>query len=69
MNADVVLPSFDAASAEVFEIINRPDPDIRIDMMIDGLKRFRYEFKGKVWLEVMLIKDVNINIILFPVIA
>lgn len=58
-HADVVLPSLDAATPEIFERINRPAPGIKIEEIISGLKKFRSEFGGEIWLEVMLVKDVN----------
>jgi len=58
-NADVVLPSLDAASDKYFRAINRPDPDLRIDKIIQGLKDFRKEFSGEIRLEVMLVKGIN----------
>jgi len=59
MLADVVLPSLDAVSEDIFRYINRPHSFIEIDTIIRGLKSFRNEYQGKIWLEVMLIKDVN----------
>lgn len=57
--ADLVLPSLDAATQEVFERINRPDPDLDIGSIIDGLIAFSQEFKGKIWLEVFLLPGYN----------
>jgi wyosine [tRNA(Phe)-imidazoG37] synthetase (radical SAM superfamily) len=57
--ADIVLPSLDAVSQEVFERINRPHPSLGIDTVIEGLKAFRKEFKGQIWLEIMLINNIN----------
>jgi wyosine [tRNA(Phe)-imidazoG37] synthetase (radical SAM superfamily) len=57
--ADVVLPSLDAATQETFNMINRPAADLKIGEIIEGLKSFRKEFKGEIWLEVMLVKGVN----------
>ena len=57
--ADVVLPSLDAASQEAFFAINRPAPGLFADKMIQGLKDFRREFSGEIWLEVMLVKSIN----------
>jgi wyosine [tRNA(Phe)-imidazoG37] synthetase (radical SAM superfamily) len=59
MEADMVLPSLDAVSKDVLELINRPHPSVEIDAVIEGLKAFRQEFKGQIWLEIMLIKSVN----------
>jgi wyosine [tRNA(Phe)-imidazoG37] synthetase (radical SAM superfamily) len=57
--ADVVLPSLDAASTKAFRAINRPAAGLRVDEIIQGLKDFRREFRGEIWLEVMLVKGVN----------
>jgi wyosine [tRNA(Phe)-imidazoG37] synthetase (radical SAM superfamily) len=59
MAADIVLPSLDAATQEVFEKIDRPHPQLRIDTIIEGLKQFRTEYKGQIWLEIMLAKGYN----------
>ena len=57
--ADVVLPSLDAASQESFSAINRPAEGLFADKMIQGLKDFRREFSGEIWLEVMLVRGIN----------
>lgn len=59
MSADVVLPSLDAVSEDIFRYVNRPHSFLEIDSIIRGLKLFRSEYGGKIWLEIMLIKDVN----------
>jgi len=53
--ADVVVPSLDAATQRVFEKINRPHPSLKIEKIIDGMVKFRKEFKGQIWLEIMLV--------------
>lgn len=57
--SDLVIPSLDAATQEIFVKINRPHPSIKIKKIIEGLKEFRHEFKGTIWLEIMLVKGVN----------
>jgi wyosine [tRNA(Phe)-imidazoG37] synthetase (radical SAM superfamily) len=59
LQADLVVPSLDAATQEVFERINRPHPSLKIQNIIEGLKKFRQEFKGSIWLEILLVKGVN----------
>jgi wyosine [tRNA(Phe)-imidazoG37] synthetase (radical SAM superfamily) len=59
LKADVVLPSLDAASFEMFQKINRPHRALKIDLIIHGLKRFREIYKGRILLEIMLIKGFN----------
>jgi wyosine [tRNA(Phe)-imidazoG37] synthetase (radical SAM superfamily) len=57
--ADVVVPSLDAASAPVFRAVNRPHSSLEAGRIVEGLARFRKEFRGQLWLEVMLVKGVN----------
>ena len=57
--ADVVLPSLDAASQKAFQAINRPASGLYAKDMIQGLKDFRKEFSGEIWLEVMLVRGIN----------
>ena len=57
--SDVILPSLDAASQSVFEKINQPNPNLKIDTYIQGLVDMRKEYKGNIWLEVFLLKNYN----------
>lgn len=57
--ADIVVPSLDAVTPRIFRKINRPHAGLKVDKIIDGLVRFRREFKGRIWLEIMLVKGVN----------
>ena len=59
LQADVVLPSLDAASAEIFEKINRPHAGISVDKVIEGMVEFRKVYKGQIWLEILFCKGVN----------
>ncbi len=59
MAADIVLPSLDAATPAAFAHINRHHSGLDIHTIITGLKTFRNEFKGQIWLEVFLAKAVN----------
>ncbi len=58
-NADVVLPSLDAGCQETFTRINRPYKGINFEMMIDGLKKFSEMRNGQLWIEIMLVKNLN----------
>ena len=57
--ANVVLPTLDAGTEEIFRLINRPHPQIKFAKMIDGLINFRQEYSGQLWLEIMLVKGLN----------
>ncbi|MFW9829256.1 MAG: radical SAM protein [Candidatus Thorarchaeota archaeon] len=58
-HSDVVLPSLDAGDEKNFIKINRPHRSIHFDKMIQGLIDFKKIFKGKFWIEVMLINGIN----------
>ncbi len=59
LNADVVLPSLDAATDHSFQKINRPESQLRVKKYIQGLIDFRNEFPDKIWLEVLIIPGYN----------
>ncbi|MFW6159215.1 MAG: radical SAM protein [Planctomycetota bacterium] len=57
--ADLVLPSLDAPTAELFERINRPCPAVDFARYVEGLVQFRLEYPGQIWLEIFLLKGIN----------
>lgn len=59
LRADIVVPSLDAVTDRVFAKVNRPHPGLTAEKIVDGLVRFRRRFKGRIWLEVMLVRGVN----------
>ena len=59
MGADLVIPSLDTVTQQIFELINRPHPSLKIDQLVTGIETFSKEFNGKVWLEIMLVKEIN----------
>jgi wyosine [tRNA(Phe)-imidazoG37] synthetase (radical SAM superfamily) len=59
LQADVILPSLDAASQSAFEKINRPDSNLKIETYIQSLIDLRKEYKGNIWLEIFLLKGYN----------
>ncbi|MCD6227858.1 MAG: radical SAM protein [Candidatus Omnitrophica bacterium] len=56
---NLVIPSLDAPNQEIFQKINRPHSLITLDKVVKGLIEFRKEYKGKIWLEIMLVKGIN----------
>lgn len=57
--ADVVLPSMDAVSSEVFLKMNRPNEEFSAERVVEGLVQFRKMYKGQIWLEILFCKRVN----------
>jgi wyosine [tRNA(Phe)-imidazoG37] synthetase (radical SAM superfamily) len=59
LRADIVLPSLDAVSSDVFMRINRPLPGFSVEKVIEGLVEFRKVYKGQIWLEILFCKGIN----------
>lgn len=57
--ADIVLPSLDAPSEELFGRVNHPHPSVHLAGLVDGLVSFRAGYRGEIWLEVMLLAGVT----------
>ena len=57
--ADAVLPSLDAGTAKLYRQINRPYPEITYERFLGGIVDFQRRYWGKLWIEVMLVRDLN----------
>jgi wyosine [tRNA(Phe)-imidazoG37] synthetase (radical SAM superfamily) len=57
--ADVVLPSLDSAREKTWRAINRPLLGMSLARMIEGLEALRREYRGQIWLEIMILKGWN----------
>ncbi|MCK4654544.1 MAG: radical SAM protein, partial [Candidatus Cloacimonetes bacterium] len=56
---NVLLPSLDTVSENIFKKMNRPNSQLDINKIIEGLIKFRKEFKGKIWLEIFIVPEIN----------
>ncbi len=61
MLADLIIPSLDAGCEATFKKINMPNSAITFDKMVEGLISFSRVYKGRIWLEVFVIENVNDN--------
>ena len=59
MAADLVLPSLDAGSESLYRYVNRPHSDLPFGKMLEGLVKFREEYKGQYWLETLVLGGVT----------
>jgi len=59
MEADIILPSLDAVSDKVFRKLNQPEPSMKVDLMLSGLHLLRQEYKGRIWLEILVMAGIN----------
>ncbi len=57
--ADAVMPSLDAGNARLYKQINRPHPQATFERLVGGIAAFRKEFRGRLWVEVMLVRGLN----------
>ena len=57
--ADIVLPSLDSYDTESWHRIDRPYGLLRYEEVFDGLVTFTHQFKGQLYLEIMLMDHVN----------
>ncbi|HRV33239.1 MAG TPA: radical SAM protein [Anaerovoracaceae bacterium] len=57
--ADIVSPTLDAFDEASFREINRPHGMLSYEKVIRGLKDFSAEYKGQLWLELMLVEGYN----------
>jgi len=55
--ADIVSAKLDAPNERLFHKINKPVEGIRFEDIVDGLRDFRKEFRGKFALQMMFIKE------------
>jgi wyosine [tRNA(Phe)-imidazoG37] synthetase (radical SAM superfamily) len=59
MSADIISPNLDAGAAELFEIINRPHPEINFEDTVEGLRAFARDFEGRLLVEVFVLGRMN----------
>ncbi|HHF99028.1 MAG TPA: radical SAM protein [Candidatus Aerophobetes bacterium] len=57
--ADLVIPSLDASDEDTFRKINRPHHSLTLEKVIRGIESFSRNFQGRIWLEVMIVKNIN----------
>jgi len=59
LSADIAKVSLSAWDAASYRRINRPHPDLDFDRSLAGMRAFRREFTGRLWLEVFLVAGLN----------
>lgn len=59
---DLIMPSLDAISENVFEAINRPCDKLTAQDVVEGLIRLKTKYKGLLWLEIFIVPGINDNL-------
>ena len=55
-HADLVVAKLDAPNVEIFQKINRPAAGLALEKIIQGIKRFRSEYKGRLAIQMMFVE-------------
>jgi wyosine [tRNA(Phe)-imidazoG37] synthetase (radical SAM superfamily) len=58
-NVDLIVPSLDAADAEIFKKINRPVEEFDFSLLIDSFRRFHKESDAEFILEIFIVPGIN----------
>ncbi|MBW1782370.1 MAG: radical SAM protein [Deltaproteobacteria bacterium] len=56
---NIVMPTLCSAHEETFRRIHRPHPSLDLETIVTGLRRFRREYRGRLFLEVVLLAGIN----------
>ncbi len=59
LDIDLILPSLDVVSEEIFTLLNRPAAGLKSQEIIAGLSALRREYPGKIWLEILFCAGIN----------
>jgi wyosine [tRNA(Phe)-imidazoG37] synthetase (radical SAM superfamily) len=61
LQADLLIPSIEAISNDIFQKLNKPHKAILIQDILNGILEFAINYKNKLWLEVFILQDYNEN--------
>lgn len=56
---DLILPTLSTGSQETFRRLHRPHPELTYEMLKDALRAINRDFKGEIWVEVLLAEGLN----------
>ena len=59
MSADIVLPSLDSINLDMYKRVDRPHHSLDYNEVYNGLVTFSKEYKGQLYLEIMLMDGIN----------
>ncbi|MBW1705850.1 MAG: radical SAM protein [Deltaproteobacteria bacterium] len=59
LKADIIMPTLSSAFEDTFRMIHRPHPGLELNIVVDGLKRLRKDYKGLLFLEIVLLAGIN----------
>lgn len=60
--ADIVKVTLSAADEDTWRAMHRPAAGLRFENALEGLGMFRQQFRGRLWIEAMLVEGVNADV-------
>lgn len=54
--ADIVSIEIDAVDEQIWRLIDRPSPALSIELVLDGIRAFAREYRGRLWTQTMLLE-------------
>ena len=62
---DIVKLSLDCATQKCFKKLDRPHASIHLEMIKEGMKAFRQDYKGELVLEILVVEGINDTVVEF----
>ena len=59
LHADIILPTLSSAFEETYKKIHRPVAGLSLEKVIDGLKKLRAMYQGRIYLETIFLAGIN----------
>ena len=59
LKADIIVPTLSSALDHTFQMIHRPHEGLDLASIVDGLKMFRQDYSGQLFLELMFLAGIN----------
>ena len=61
LGAHIIAPTLSSVFEETYRAIHRPHPDLKLALIVEGLKQLRKIYKGQILLEIVLLAGFNDN--------
>ena len=59
LKADIIMPTLSSAFDNTFRMIHRPHPGLELHAIVEGFRRLREDYNGRIFLEVVLLAGIN----------
>ncbi len=59
LHADIILPTLSSAFEDTFRKIHRPPAELSLERVIEGLKKLRAMYHGRIYLETIFLAGIN----------